>query len=177
MTTAYNLGPMVGGRIHQYANSAGQVYYVDSVANTTSYAIPNGFGDAPGCCNPSPTRSSLMSSWFANYYRFDSLPQVPKISPATLRSTLSTSSPLHTFTLPRPRVNTLNSHSLILLPDLICPARQRDPQPPSQINSLVMAAQTPAAAAETYNKFAGCYVGMGHNLDIERAFFMTATAP
>jgi hypothetical protein len=32
----------------QYANSAGQVYYVDLVSNTTSYAIPNAIGDTRG---------------------------------------------------------------------------------------------------------------------------------
>ncbi|KAL1800296.1 hypothetical protein ACET3X_000638 [Alternaria dauci] len=47
MTTTY-LGPLVGGRINQYANSAGQVYYHDTVAGTTSYAIPNGFQDGAG---------------------------------------------------------------------------------------------------------------------------------
>lgn len=47
MTTTY-LGPLVGGTINQYANSAGQVYYHDTVAGTTSYAIPNGFQDGAG---------------------------------------------------------------------------------------------------------------------------------
>ena len=45
---SYNLGLLTGGRIHQYSNPVGQIYYVDSVANTTSYSIPNGFEDAPG---------------------------------------------------------------------------------------------------------------------------------
>ncbi|KAI1174446.1 hypothetical protein F4777DRAFT_385104 [Nemania sp. FL0916] len=43
----YDLGLMVGGRFHQYANSAGQVYYRDTVANTASYSIPPGFEDHP----------------------------------------------------------------------------------------------------------------------------------
>ncbi|KAF1959987.1 hypothetical protein CC80DRAFT_490013 [Byssothecium circinans] len=42
------LGPLTGGRINQYANSAGQVYYNDTVTGTTSYAIPNGFQDSAG---------------------------------------------------------------------------------------------------------------------------------
>jgi hypothetical protein len=44
MATTY-LGTLVGGRINQYANSANQVYYHDTVAGTTSYAISNGFQD------------------------------------------------------------------------------------------------------------------------------------
>ncbi|KAF1840529.1 uncharacterized protein K460DRAFT_421469 [Cucurbitaria berberidis CBS 394.84] len=42
------LGPLVGGRINQYANTAGQIYYQDTVTGTTSYAIPNGFQDGAG---------------------------------------------------------------------------------------------------------------------------------
>ncbi|KAF2801022.1 hypothetical protein K505DRAFT_369767 [Melanomma pulvis-pyrius CBS 109.77] len=46
--TTYHLGPLVGGTIIQYSNSAGQVYYHDTVAGTTSYTIPNGFEDGLG---------------------------------------------------------------------------------------------------------------------------------
>jgi hypothetical protein len=46
------LGPLLGSRIDQYANSAGQVYYHDTVAGTTSYAIPNGFQDGVGVLSP-----------------------------------------------------------------------------------------------------------------------------
>jgi len=46
--TSTDLGPLAGGRIKQYANHAGQIYYYDTVATTTSYAIPNGFQDGAG---------------------------------------------------------------------------------------------------------------------------------
>ncbi|KAF2466098.1 uncharacterized protein BDR25DRAFT_345705 [Lindgomyces ingoldianus] len=46
--TTYQLGPLVGGTIHQYANAVGQIYYCDTVAGTTSYAIPEGFQDVAG---------------------------------------------------------------------------------------------------------------------------------
>ncbi|KAI0157208.1 hypothetical protein GGR57DRAFT_461242 [Xylariaceae sp. FL1272] len=43
----YDLGSMTGNKLYQYANSTGQIYYVDTVANTTSYSIPPGFEDGP----------------------------------------------------------------------------------------------------------------------------------
>lgn len=42
------LGSLTGGRVRQYADLIGQIYYVDPVANTRSYAVPNGFEDRPG---------------------------------------------------------------------------------------------------------------------------------
>ncbi len=47
MSITYDLGPLAGGRFHQFANAAGQVYYCDSIAQTTTYAIPEGFEDGP----------------------------------------------------------------------------------------------------------------------------------
>lgn len=43
--TTHDLGPLVGGRFHQYTSAVGQSYYVDTTAKTTSYSIPVGFED------------------------------------------------------------------------------------------------------------------------------------
>jgi len=55
----YDLGLLTGGRIHQYANPVGQVYYYDTVANTKSYSIRNGFGDNPGVSDSSLKGQSM----------------------------------------------------------------------------------------------------------------------
>ncbi|KAF2024865.1 hypothetical protein EK21DRAFT_117380 [Setomelanomma holmii] len=45
--TPTHLGPLLHGRIQQYANAVGQIYYHDTVTNTTSYAIPPSYADHP----------------------------------------------------------------------------------------------------------------------------------
>jgi hypothetical protein len=45
--TAYDLCFSKDKKIHQYANPAGQSYYVDIATNETSYSIPAGYEDTP----------------------------------------------------------------------------------------------------------------------------------
>ena len=63
MATRYNLGFLVGGRICQYADSTGSVYYHDTVAGTTSYTVPQGFADAAGV-------RFFLASGLLNVYEF-----------------------------------------------------------------------------------------------------------